>query len=93
MQMFFLRLLANWKCPTEPNVRQFWIWKFLSLNYSNFAIECDWNEKISQIRAKLGFFFKKSDRFIKKKAKFSKIGERGKFAVEFVVKQSNEIIS
>ena len=29
---------------------------FLSPNYNKFAVECDWNSKVSQIRIKVVFF-------------------------------------
>ena len=59
--------------------------KFLSPNYSKFAVQCNWNSKISQLLVKLGFF-EKSWFFWKKSLNFfSKIAKSGKFAVEWVL--------
>ena len=63
--------------------------KFFPPNYSKFAVECDWNNKISQNVQNLGFL--KIDGFFEKKLEFFfKIDKGGKFAVECV---SNGIIS
>ena len=71
-QWFFLRLLANY--PRSKS-RGFWIWKFFSPIYSKFAVECDWNSKISQIRTKYGFFWIKVGFFAENLIFFSKLVE------------------
>ena len=63
---------------------------FFSPNCSRFAVECDWNSKISQNVQNLFFFFEKRWVFRKKSLNFFKIAKSGKFAVECV---SNGIIS
>ena len=64
---------------------------FSSPNVSKFAVECDWSSKISQIRAKIGFYEKKICFFFNKKLNFFfKIEKGGKFTLKCV---SNDIIS
>ena len=52
---------------------RFWIWKFSeSQIYSKVAVECDWNNKISETRTKVGFSWKKLGFFFEKNWSFSK---------------------
>ena len=63
---------------------------FFSLNYSEFAVECDWNSKNSQNVQNLFFFGKIDGSFRKKPLNFSKIAACDKFFLECV---SNGIFS
>ena len=91
IDVFFTRCLPIAFTPTSAllftSEREFSFW----LNCSNFAVECDWNSKISQNVQKFGVFFKKKQMgFSKKILNFFEIPKGGKFAVESV---SNGIIS
>ena len=49
----FLHLFANLKCPDGSDFEN-----FLIPNYRNFAGQCDWNSRISQLLIKFGFIGK-----------------------------------
>ena len=61
-----LRWLANIHCPTSDAIV---LKKFLKPHYSKFAVECDWNSKISQNVQNLSSP-EKVDRFFGKKSLF-----------------------
>ena len=81
IERFLLRLWQMIMSDVSESVRS-----FLSPNYRNFAVEWDWNNKISQNVRNLGFFEKKNDCFfLKNELIFFQIGKSGKFAVECVL--------
>ena len=70
----FQRLITNWKC-LNVHFRQkwrFWMWNFKSLNYSKFALECNWNSKVSRNERNI-VCFGKIDKFSKKNLKFCEV--------------------
>ena len=62
-----------------------------SRNYGKFAVECDWNSKISQLRTEFGFSWKVV--FEKKVDFFLKINKGGKFAYQMILFLQNVFFS
>ena len=58
-----------------------WLSNFYSSNCFKFAVDCDWNCKISQNVPNSGFF-SQIDRCFEKKSRFLGIAKGSKFAVE-----------
>ena len=77
----FYPMFENWACVNEPRSVAHVCEIFFSSNCSKFAVECDWNRKISQNIQNFGFFVKKWMGFPKKVLIFFKIAKGSKFAL------------
>ena len=86
----FYRCLPIAFTPTSAIVHVYECESCSLSNCSKFAVECDWNSKISRNVQKIWVFSKKVDEFFEKILLFFKIAEVSKFDIECV---SNGIIS